>query len=118
MAVAQQVIEHLDEVDTVLRASAPAVAAPLVLVVPIVEVAPPWLAEAVVRAHASGATLVVSLEPTSPGVDDRAAGWEIGVITAALAAGADDVLGTSPERVARVGEVLRRLADAGREVAR
>jgi hypothetical protein len=80
------------------------------LVVPVRDVVPDWLADLVSAASLVGATVVVEAEPSAELVGDALDGWEIGVCTAALAAGAADVLGVEPRRVARVHEVTALLA--------
>ena len=57
-----------------------------------------------------GSTVVVEAEPPAALEGEALDGWEIGVCTAALGAGAADVLGVDPLRVARVAEVIARLA--------
>lgn len=76
-----------------------------VLVVTIDQRVPYWLGELALAATEVGAIVIV--EAAAPdGLEDEArAGWEVGVATAALAAGAVDVAGIAPERVARVREI-------------
>lgn len=107
----QQVIERVADVD---RAGTGTDAA--LLVVAVTDVVPGWLAEAVERAHRNGRRLAVRLGTPPVSTGEPAAGWEIGVVTSALAAGADDVLGAAPRQVARVREVLRRWQDAAERV--
>lgn len=86
-------------------------AAGSVLVVPVDRAVPPWLAELVAAARLVGATVLVEAE-TPAGLDgEPAAGWQIGVCTAALAVGAE-VAGIDPQRVARVREIADSLDGA------
>lgn len=75
------------------------------LIVPVRAVVPVWLADLVAVASVAGSTVVVEAEPPADLVGEALDGWEIGVCTVALAAGAADVLGVDPRRVARVHEV-------------
>lgn len=79
---------------------------PLTLVVPVVEAVPPWLVGLAAAAHDQGARVLVSAEPPAGATGEAADGWEIGVCTAALAAGVDDVVGIDPRRVTRVRAVI------------
>ncbi|WP_421119375.1 hypothetical protein ACE2AJ_18765 [Aquihabitans daechungensis] len=80
------------------------------LVVPVRSSVPPWLADLVAAAAVVDATVVVEAEPSAELSVEALDGWEIGVCTAALQAGAADVLGVDPRRVARVHEVTALLA--------
>ncbi len=84
-----------------------------VLVVPVDRRVPTWLAELVDAAHAARASVVVEAQTPADLEGEAAAGWQIGVCTAALAAGADDVVGVEAQRVARVRDVTASL-DAAR----
>jgi hypothetical protein len=75
------------------------------LVVPVRDVVPAWLVDLVSEAGLVGASVVVEAEPPADLEGEVLDGWEIGVCTAALGAGATDVLGIAPRRVARVREV-------------
>lgn len=110
VAVGQLVIERVDDVDRAVGVVG--AADEDLLVVRVTVAVPAWLAEAADRAHRGGRRLAVELDPATERTGDAAVGWEIGAITAALAAGADEVLGAAPQRVARVREVLGRLAGA------
>ncbi|MGN6692993.1 MAG: hypothetical protein ACTHN0_02355 [Aquihabitans sp.] len=83
-----------------------------ILVVTVVRVVPPWLAALVEGARAAAASVIVEAEAPTDLDDESRAGWEIGVCTAALAVGADDVIGVDAQRVARVREINDRLAAA------
>ena len=82
------------------------------LVVPVHEVVPGWLPELVVQVHRRGGTVVVSAEPPPVLTGESLDGWEIGVCTAALQAGVDQVTGLTTERVRRVRAVLDSLERA------
>ncbi len=81
------------------------------LVVPVRSVVPSWLADLVAAAAVVGSTVVVEAEPPAELGGEELDGWEIGVCTVALGAGAADVLGVDPRRVARVEEVTALLGD-------
>jgi hypothetical protein len=83
-----------------------------ILVVTVARVVPVWLSALVEEAHAAAASVVVEVEAPADLDDESRAGWEIGVCTAALGAGTDDVVGIDPKRVARLREVTVRLAAA------
>lgn len=80
-----------------------------VLVVTVERTVPPWLRPLVAAARRGEAPVVVEARTPADLDVEPAAGWEIGVCTAALAAGADDVTGIDPQRLARVREITRRL---------
>lgn len=75
------------------------------LVVVVRSVVPAWLPQLVTAAIEAGSRVLVAAEPPAELVGEALDGWEIGVCTAALAAGAADVLGIDRRRVARVREV-------------
>ena len=75
------------------------------LVVVVRSVVPAWLEPLVTEAIEAGSRVLVAAEPPPGLVGETLDGWEIGVCTAALAAGAADVLGIDGTRVARVREV-------------
>ncbi len=75
------------------------------LVVLVDEAVPAWFGDLVDAARASGAAVVVQAAAPHGLAGEALAGWEIGVCTAALAAGASDVVGVDARRVARVREV-------------
>ncbi len=81
-----------------------------VLVVPVAETVPAWLADLVREAGAGHADVVV--EAVAPGglTADQRAGWEIGVALAALQAGVGEVRGIPARRLARVRTVVDALA--------
>jgi len=87
-----------------------------VLVVPIDRTVPAWLGELAAAAHVVDATVVAEARRPADLVGEAGDGWEIGVCTAALAAGADDVTGIDARRVARVRDVTACL-DAARAPA-
>lgn len=76
------------------------------LIVPVRYAVPAWLADLAAAAAVVGSTVVVEAEPPAALEGEALDGWEIGVCTAALGAGAADVLGVDPRRVARVDEVI------------
>lgn len=80
------------------------------LVVVVRSVVPAWLEELVAEAAAGGSRVLVAAEPLPDLAGEALDGWEIGVCTAALAAGAADVVGIDRKRVARVREVGELLA--------
>lgn len=80
------------------------------LVVPVAEAVPSWLADLVVTAAGAQAEVTVEAEPPADLEGEALDGWEIGVCTAALAAGATEVAGIDPRRVTRVREVWAALA--------
>ena len=82
------------------------------LVVPVREVVPGWLAELVDAAGAAGVAVVADAVGIEGASADQRAGWEIGVCTAALAAGVADVRNVAPQRVERVRAVLGSLGHA------
>ena len=84
------------------------------LVVPVEHALPAWLDALVDRAHAAGTTVAIGAEPPSDWSDDRRAGWEIGVCTAALHAGVDEIVGIAPQRVNRVRAVVAAIDAAAR----
>ena len=89
----------------------------LELVVSVRSTIPPWLIELVVVATARGSVVLVEAE-APPGLPaETLAGWEIGVCTAALTAGAIEVFGIAPSTVARVREVIGALAAAASDAA-
>lgn len=77
------------------------------LVVPVSGSVPAWLGDLVHGAAAADGEVRVLIEAEPPADLEGAAldGWEIGVCTAAVAAGVDDVLGVDPQRVTRVRQV-------------
>jgi hypothetical protein len=83
-----------------------------VFVVAVADAVPGWLGS-LVRA-AAGVEVPVVVEAVAPeGLAGEALdGWEIGIATAALLAGAADVTGIAPQRLARVREVDAALAAA------
>lgn len=85
-----------------------AVGDPAALVVLVRRSVPPWLATLV--AEAAGQPVIVEAAAPAGLVGEALAGWEIGVATAAFAAGAVEVEGIDPRRVARVREVTALLA--------
>ena len=87
------------------------------LVVPVAVTVPTWLADLVAAAAVVGSTVVVEAEPSAGLSGEELDGWEIGVCTAALTAGAADVLGVDPRRVARVHEVTALLDTHALETA-
>lgn len=80
------------------------------LVVPVSTAVPTWLGALVEAASAAGAAVFVEAEPPADLEGEALDGWEIGLCTAALAAGAAGVLGIDPQRVRRVREVDGALA--------
>ncbi len=82
--------------------------------VTVQEAVPGWLTALVAAARAVGASVVIEAEAPSDLAGESLAGWEIGVCTASLGAGAAEVTGISPHRVARVREVDALLAAAAR----
>ena len=80
-----------------------------VVVVPVSEAVPSWLAELVVEAHAAGCRVAVSAEPAAIRDRDAQEGWEIGVATAALSAGVDELVGIADARRRRVQVVVAAL---------
>lgn len=80
------------------------------LVVILDQAVPAWLASLVDAAAARGAAVVVQAAAPHGLAGEALAGWEIGVCTAALAAGVSDVVGVDARRVARVREVDAALA--------
>lgn len=79
------------------------------LVVPVVDAVPAWLGELVTVAASRGVEVLVEAEPPADRDGEALDGWEIGVCTAAFAAGATDVVGVDPQRVARVRTVTAQL---------
>ncbi|HWJ60918.1 MAG TPA: hypothetical protein VNS19_03035 [Acidimicrobiales bacterium] len=82
-----------------------------VLVVTVTRRVPDWLDELVAAASEVGASVLVEAVPPTHLVGPERDGWEIGVCTTALGAGAADVAGVAPQRVARVREITARLAE-------
>lgn len=104
-------VETLEDGRAALAGSATPAA--LVLEVAVDQRVPAWLGDLVALARSAGASVsVVAVAPsavTAAG-DEALAGWEIGVCTAALAAGADEIVGIDPTRVARVRTIVGALA--------
>ena len=111
MVVEHARVESLAEADEVLaRAATPA---DLVLVLVVRTVVPAWIGALVSQAHAAGHGVMVVVEPEGDPAGDVLAGWEIGVCTAALSAGVDEVRGIDAKRVERVRTVVGLLDGAG-----
>ncbi|WP_426572231.1 hypothetical protein [Aquihabitans sp. McL0605] len=116
MVVEHVRIENLAEADDALAKAGDVV--DLVLAVVVRATVPAWLGAAVERAHRAGRSVIVIAEPLGDPAGEELAGWEIGVATAALAAGVDEVRGIDARRVERVRTVLGLLdAAAAHEVA-
>lgn len=79
------------------------------VVVTVDRTVPTWLPDLVAAARAERTAVVIDARHPAHLGGEALAGWEIGVCTAAFAAGAADVLGVDPRRVARVREVDARL---------
>lgn len=75
------------------------------LVVVVRSLVPAWLEQLGREATEAGVRVLVAAEPPAALAGEALDGWEIGVCTAALAAGAADVEGIARTRVARVREV-------------
>lgn len=103
-------IDSLEAGLSVLAAAVPG-SAPA-LVVTVHTSVPEWLVDLVHAARSGHGAVVVEADPAPELFGDALAGWEIGVATAALDAGARDVIGIDPARVARVREVVASLAAA------
>ena len=108
MAVGPARIETLEAGDALLAAGS----LDQPLVVPVRDVVPGWLSELIVEVHQRGGTVVVSAEPPPALTGESLDGWEIGICTAALRAGVDQVTGVSTERMRRVRAVLDSLERA------
>ena len=85
-----------------------------VVVVQVGQPVPPTLGAAVRESHRAGRLVSLHLEPCGASLaHDERAGWELGVLSMALRAGVDHVVGADPVRLARVRAVTLALGTSG-----